>query len=246
MEVSMQLYALLLSGAVLLSLVLLTGLCLRCRRHNLPTSIQQRYSEDYTQHTPGFGLAHPPYNPSSATIWGAPPSSLLSPISPQIVLRPNSVTPTENESNDGYESPGEEYVNEVMDDYEPGSGYLIVLPSDLPGTESLRHSNQCLISKSSQSTENSGAVGNMKINMNVDVEKSDDSDDGSNDYVNTKGSNDAEVNVDVGKSDDSDEGSNDYVNTKENGGAEGNMNVVVEKSDDSDDEGNDYVNTKDM
>ena len=27
-------------------------------------------------------------------------------------------------------------------------------------------------------------------------------------------SNDAEVNVDVGKSDDSDEGSNDYVNTK--------------------------------
>ncbi|XP_024278042.1 linker for activation of T-cells family member 1 [Oncorhynchus tshawytscha] len=242
MEVSMQLYALLLSGAVLLSLILLTGLCLRCRRHNLPTSIQQRYSEDYTQHTPGFGLAHPPYNPSSATSWGAPPSSLLSPISPQIVLRPNSVTPTENESNDGYESPGEEYVNEVMDDYEPGSGYLIVLPSDLPGTGSLRHSNQCLISKSSQSTENSGAVGNM----NVDVEKSDDSDDGSNDYVNTKESNDAEVNVDLGKSDDSDEGSNDYVNTKENSGAEGNMNVVVEKSDDSDDEGNDYVNTKDM
>lgn len=36
-------------------------------------------------------------------------------------------------------------------------------------------------------TENSGAVDNMKINMNVDVEKSDDSDDGSNDYVNTKG-----------------------------------------------------------
>ncbi|XP_029542551.1 uncharacterized protein LOC115145259 isoform X2 [Oncorhynchus nerka] len=244
MEGSMQLYALLLSGAVLLSLILLTGLCLRCRRHNLPTSIQQRYSEDYTQHTPGFGLAHPPYNPSSATSWGAPPSSLLSPISPQIVLRPNSVTPTENESNDGYESPGEEYVNEVMDDYEPGSGYLIVLPSDLPGTGSLRHSNQCLISKSSQSTENSGAVGNVKINMNVDVEKSDDSDDGSNDYVNTKESNDAEVNVDVGKSDDSDEGSNDYVNTKENSGAEGNMNVVVEKSDDSDDEGNDYVNTK--
>ncbi|XP_035592832.1 linker for activation of T-cells family member 1 isoform X2 [Oncorhynchus keta] len=242
MEVSMQLYALLLSGVVLLSLILLTGLCLRCRRHNLPTSIQQRYSEDYTQHTPGFGLAHPPYNPSSATSWGAPPSSLLSPISPQIVLRPNSVTPTENESNDGYESPGEEYVNEVMDDYEPGSGYLIVLPSDLPGSGSLRHSNQCLISKSSQSTENSGAVGNM----NVVVEKSDDSDDGSNDYVNTKESNDAEVNVDVGKSDDSDEGSNDYVNTKENSCAEGNMNVVVEKSDDSDDEGNDYVNTKDM
>ncbi|XP_052336194.1 linker for activation of T-cells family member 1 isoform X4 [Oncorhynchus keta] len=214
MEVSMQLYALLLSGVVLLSLILLTGLCLRCRRHNLPTSIQQRYSEDYTQHTPGFGLAHPPYNPSSATSWGAPPSSLLSPISPQIVLRPNSVTPTENESNDGYESPGEEYVNEVMDDYEPGSGYLIVLPSDLPGSGSLRHSNQCLISKSSQSTENSGAVGNM----NVVVEKSDDSDDGSN----------------------------DYVNTKENSCAEGNMNVVVEKSDDSDDEGNDYVNTKDM
>ncbi|XP_052336195.1 linker for activation of T-cells family member 1 isoform X5 [Oncorhynchus keta] len=211
MEVSMQLYALLLSGVVLLSLILLTGLCLRCRRHNLPTSIQQRYSEDYTQHTPGFGLAHPPYNPSSATSWGAPPSSLLSPISPQIVLRPNSVTPTENESNDGYESPGEEYVNEVMDDYEPGSGYLIVLPSDLPGSGSLRHSNQCLISKSSQSTENSGAVGNM----NVVVEKSDDSDDGSNDYVNTKESNDAEVNVDVGKSDDSDEGSNDYVNTKD-------------------------------
>ncbi|XP_035592831.1 linker for activation of T-cells family member 1 isoform X1 [Oncorhynchus keta] len=242
MEVSMQLYALLLSGVVLLSLILLTGLCLRCRRHNLPTSIQQRYSEDYTQHTPGFGLAHPPYNPSSATSWGAPPSSLLSPISPQIVLRPNSVTPTENESNDGYESPGEEYVNEVMDDYEPGSGYLIVLPSDLPGSGSLRHSNQCLISKSSQSTENSGAVGNM----NVVVEKSDDSDDGSNDYVNTKESNDAEVNVDVGKSDDSDEGSNDYVNTKENSCAEGNMNVVVEKSDDSDDEGNDYVNTKGM
>ncbi|XP_036825111.1 linker for activation of T-cells family member 1 [Oncorhynchus mykiss] len=96
MEVSMQLYVLLLSGAVLLSLILLTGLCLRCRRHNLPTSIQQRYSEDYTQHTPGFGLAHPPYNPSSSTSWGAPPSSLLSPISPQIVLRPNSVTPTEN------------------------------------------------------------------------------------------------------------------------------------------------------
>ncbi|XP_052336193.1 linker for activation of T-cells family member 1 isoform X3 [Oncorhynchus keta] len=214
MEVSMQLYALLLSGVVLLSLILLTGLCLRCRRHNLPTSIQQRYSEDYTQHTPGFGLAHPPYNPSSATSWGAPPSSLLSPISPQIVLRPNSVTPTENESNDGYESPGEEYVNEVMDDYEPGSGYLIVLPSDLPGSGSLRHSNQCLISKSSQSTENSGAVGNM----NVVVEKSDDSDDGSN----------------------------DYVNTKENSCAEGNMNVVVEKSDDSDDEGNDYVNTKGM
>ncbi|XP_071262904.1 uncharacterized protein [Salvelinus alpinus] len=215
MEVSLQLYALLLSGAVLLSLILLTGLCLSCRRHNLPTSIQQRYSEDYTQHTPGFGLAHPPYNPSAATSWGAPPSSLLSPISPQIVLRPNSVTPTENESNDGYESPGEEYVNEVMDDYEPGSGYLIVLPSDLPGTGSLRHSNQCLISKS---TENSGAVGNMKIKMNVDVEKSDDSD----------------------------EGSNDYVNTKENSGAEGNMNADVEKSDDSDDEGNDYVNTKDM
>ncbi|XP_014047808.1 linker for activation of T-cells family member 1 isoform X2 [Salmo salar] len=210
MEVSVQLYALLLGGAVALSLILLTGLCLSCRRHNLPTSIQQRYSEDYTQHTPGFGLAHPPYNPSAATSWGAPPSSLLSPISPQIVLRPNSVTPTENESNDGYESPGDEYVNE--DSYE--QGYLMVLPSVLPGTGSLRHSNQCL---SSQGTENSGAVDNMKINMNVDVEKSDDSDDGSN----------------------------DYVNTKENSGAEGNMNIDVEKSDDSD-EGNDYVNTKDM
>ncbi|XP_029582990.1 linker for activation of T-cells family member 1 isoform X2 [Salmo trutta] len=205
MEVSVQLYALLLSGAVALSLILLTGLCLSCRRHNLPTSIQQHYSEDYTQHTPGFGLAHPPYNPSAATSWGAPPSSLLSPISPQIVLRPNSVTPTENESNDGYESPRDEYVNE--DSYE--QGYLMVLPSVLPGTGSLRHSNQCL---SSQGTENSGAVGNM----NIDVEKSDDSDEG-----------------------------NDYVNTKENSGAEGNMNIDVEKSDDSD-EGNDYVNTKDM
>ncbi|KAM9541558.1 linker for activation of T-cells family member 1 [Salvelinus alpinus] len=243
MEVSVQLYALLLSGAVVLSLILLTGLCLSCRRHNLPTSIQQRYSEDYTQHTPGFGLAHPPYNPSAATSWGAPPSSLLSPISPQIALRPNSVTPTEKESNDGYESPRDEYVNE--DSYEQGSGYLMVLPSVLPGTGSLRHSNQCL---SSQSTENSGAVGNMNINMNVDVEKSDDSDDGSNDYVNTKENSDEEgnMNVDVGKSDDSDEGSNDYVNTKENSGAEGNMNIDVEKSDDSDEEGNDYVNTKDM
>ncbi|XP_055797736.1 protein spinster homolog 1 isoform X2 [Salvelinus fontinalis] len=206
-------------------------------------SIQQRYSEDYTQHTPGFGLAHPPYNPSAATSWGAPPSSLLSPISPQIVLRPNSVTPTEKESNDGYESPRDEYVNE--DSYEQGSGYLMVLPSVLPGTGSLCHSNQCL---SSQSTENSGAVGNIKINMNVDVEKSDDSDDGSNDYVNTKENSDEEgnMNVDVGKSDDSDEGSNDYVNTKENSGAEGSMNIDVEKSDDSDEEGNDYVNTKDM
>ncbi|XP_031682956.1 protein spinster homolog 1 isoform X2 [Oncorhynchus kisutch] len=203
-------------------------------------SIQQHYSEDYTQHTLGFGLAHPPYNPSAATSWGAPPSSLLSPISPQIVLRPNSVTPTENESNDGYESPRDEYVNE--DSYEQGSGYLMVLPSVLPGTGSLRHSNQCL---SSQSTENSGAV--MKINMNVDVGKSDDSDDGSNDYVNTKeNSDEGNMNVDVGKSDDSDEGSNDYVNTKENRDEEGNMNIDVEKSDDSDEEGNDYVNTKDM
>nr|XP_029491214.1 uncharacterized protein LOC115110033 isoform X2 [Oncorhynchus nerka]XP_029491215.1 uncharacterized protein LOC115110033 isoform X3 [Oncorhynchus nerka] len=211
MEVSVQLYALLLSGAVALSLILLTGLCLSCRRHNLPTSIQQHYSEDYTQHTLGFSLARPPYNPSAATGWGAPPSSLLSPISPQIVLRPNSVTPTENESNDDYESPRDEYVNE--DSYEQGSGYLMVLPSVLPGTGSLRHSNQCL---SSQSTENSGAV--MKINMNVDL----------------------------GKSDDSDEGSNDYVNTKENGDEEGNMNIDVEKESDSDEEGNDYVNTKDM
>ncbi|XP_045079097.1 linker for activation of T-cells family member 1 [Coregonus clupeaformis] len=244
MEVSVQLYVSLLSGAVLLSLILLTGLCLSCRRHNLPTSIQQRYSEDYTQHTPGFGLAHPPYNPSAATSWGAPPSSLLSPISPQIGVRPNSVTPIENESNDGYETPGEEYVN--VDDYEPGSGYLIVLPSDPTG--SLRHSNQCLISKSSQVTENSSADGNR----NGNVEKSDDSDEGSNDYVNTKENSGAEDNMNtdrngnVEKSDDSDEGSNDYVNTKENSSADGNMNGNVGKSDDSDEDDNDYVNTKDL
>ncbi|CAB1341349.1 unnamed protein product, partial [Coregonus sp. 'balchen'] len=139
MEVSVQLYVSLLSGAVLLSLILLTGLCLSCRRHNLPN------------------------NPSAATSCGAPPSSLLSPISPQTVGRPNSVTPIENESNDGYETPGE---------------------------------------------ENSSADGNRK----VDVEKSDDSDEGSNDYVNTKENSGAEdnmnidMNVDVEKSDDSDEG----------------------------------------
>ncbi|KAL0993649.1 hypothetical protein UPYG_G00111080 [Umbra pygmaea] len=190
MEVSMQLYALLLSGAVLLSLILLTSLCLRCRRHNLPTSIQQRYSKDYPPSCSGFSLAHPPYNHSNTKNCGPPTFTLHSPISP---LRPNSATPTENESNPSSDSLG--YVNEIDDQ---GSGYLMVLPSELP--ESLHHSHQSLVSKSSQSTE--PRYENIEAEKNIDNENS-----WSENYVNLDY---------MGNSDNSDDGEDsNYVNTKD-------------------------------
>ncbi|XP_010872207.2 uncharacterized protein LOC105012815 [Esox lucius] len=194
MEVSVQMYALLLSGAVLMTVILLTGLCLRCRRHNMPISIHQRYSEDYAQPNTGFVLERPAYNLSAATSWGAPPSSLLQPISPQIVQR--SVTPPENGSNASYENPGEELVEDEI----PGSEYLDVLPSELPGTGSLRRSNMSLMSKSSQSTE--PPYVNVEAETDVDNENSD-----AENYVNLE----TMENCDNSDSDDSDE---NYVNTK--------------------------------
>ncbi|KAL0993648.1 hypothetical protein UPYG_G00111070 [Umbra pygmaea] len=195
MDVSMQLYALLLSGAVLLSLILLTSLCLRCRRHNLPTSIHQRYSEDYVQPTAGFVVERSAYNSPPATGWGAPPSSQQLPISPQIVQ--SSVTPTENGSNASYENPGPEFEGDEL----PASDYLDVLPSDPLVTGSLRESNQSLLSKSSQSTE--PPYVNVEAEKDIDNENSD-----TENYVNLETMEIADENVD---SDDSDE---NYVNTK--------------------------------
>ncbi|KAJ7990013.1 hypothetical protein DPEC_G00310440 [Dallia pectoralis] len=194
MEMSVEINVLVLSGAFLLTVILLTGMCLRCRRHHMPTSIHQRYSEDYIQHTAGFvgDHSHSTYNPS-ATSWVAPPSSLFLPVSPQIVQRP--VTPTENGSIASYENPG----NEMVEDEVPGSDYLDVLPSELPGTGSLCRSNMSLMSKSSQSTE--PPYVNVEAEADIDNENSDaenyvnletlencdsDSGDSYDNYVNTK------------------------------------------------------------
>ncbi|XP_019906445.1 linker for activation of T-cells family member 1 isoform X2 [Esox lucius] len=187
MEVSVQMYALLLSGAVLLTVILLTGLCLRCRRHNMPTSIQQRFSEDYRQPSPGFSLARPPY-PSAATICNDPPSSFLSPLSPQ---RPNSVTPN-----------GNVYVNDMKDSDEDeqgsGSGYLVVLPSEIPRTEFLHHSHQSLVSISSQSTE--------PPYVNIETEKdTDNANSGADSYVNLESMENSDIS----------DGEDNYVNTKD-------------------------------
>ncbi|KAJ7990012.1 hypothetical protein DPEC_G00310430 [Dallia pectoralis] len=197
MEMSVEINVLVLSGAFLLTVILLTGMCLRCRRHHMPTSIQQRYSTDYRQQSPGFSLARPPYT-STATFGHAPPSSLRSPLSPQ---RPKSVTLSRNESNLSSDDPEEVYVNEMRgsDEEEHGSGYLLVLPSEIPGIDYLCHSQQSLVSKSSQSTE--------PPYVNIETEKDIDNDNcGGENYVNLESMENTD------NSDNEGEDSN-YVNT---------------------------------
>ncbi|XP_067089916.1 linker for activation of T-cells family member 1 [Osmerus mordax] len=140
----------LLSGALLLSMVLLTGLCLHCRRHSAPFIIQPNHgSEDYTQQTQPMRVIRS-YQGTIGTNW-ATQSSTLSPVSEQIV-RHNSFTPTENESNPSYENPTEaQYQNTVDEDeeYEQAADapYVDVLP-DPPMIET-HQSNQSLASTQS-------------------------------------------------------------------------------------------------
>ncbi|XP_046893601.1 uncharacterized protein LOC124479107 isoform X2 [Hypomesus transpacificus] len=129
----------LLSGALLLSMVLLTGLCLHCRRHSAPFIIQPNHgSEDYTQQTQPMRVIRS-YQGTIGTNWVTQSSTLL-PVSEQIV-RHNSFTPTENAQYQNTEDEDEEYEQAA------DAPYVDVLP-DPPMIET-HQSNQSLASTQS-------------------------------------------------------------------------------------------------
>ncbi|CAL1589440.1 unnamed protein product [Knipowitschia caucasica] len=120
---------LLLSALVLMSLVLLTSLCLRCGRKSMVSIRQSRPSEDtYIPSTQFLVNSH--MQCSRDQNYVHPASNLLSPLfsadGNQRPGRPSS-TPTETESNNSYENA----ESCVCEDH-PDSGYVEVLPETAP------------------------------------------------------------------------------------------------------------------
>lgn len=121
---------LLLGVSVLVSLVLLSIVCLNCRNKRPLASIaQSNASEDYIPPT-RFRRISPVQTTELNSVH--PSSHLLSPISPLADAgsqrRQLSYTPTETESNPSYENPADEpnYINTESDADDPG--YIVVLP----------------------------------------------------------------------------------------------------------------------
>ncbi|XP_061086797.1 linker for activation of T-cells family member 1-like isoform X2 [Conger conger] len=176
-----------LVGALLVvPVVLLTGLCLSCRKHS-HTSIQQNYDvDDDTQYFPagsgGFRIVRPagPVLPASTNPFNMSESSghsshLLSPISPLLhQSRHSSFVPTEDGSIPSYEnqeSPHGVYVDDKEDDDAPG--YIEVLP-DPPVCKSVCASHQSLASVQSSGT---GELDYVNVDSDTASEKN---------YINVK------------------------------------------------------------
>lgn len=121
----------LLGLSVLMSLVLMSYLCLDCYRGPMVSISQTHTSEDTYIPSTQFSLIRPIPSLSDQS-YVHPSNSHLSPLSlvdPQRRACP-SFTPTETESNNSSENPGGSYVNTESDLDDPG--YIIVLPEDGP------------------------------------------------------------------------------------------------------------------
>ncbi|KAK5855752.1 hypothetical protein PBY51_007396 [Eleginops maclovinus] len=133
-----------LPAAILVSVVLLTLVCLHCRNKGPLMSIRQaNASEEYIPSTE-FRVIHPSQQNSDVNPFHLP-SNMLSPFStlsdPGTQRRQRSCTPADTESNPSYENPidGPDYINTESDAEDPG--YIIVLPEgDTPVTNQSRAS----------------------------------------------------------------------------------------------------------
>ncbi|XP_073669998.1 linker for activation of T-cells family member 1 isoform X1 [Paramisgurnus dabryanus] len=186
-------------GALLLSIIFVTGLCINCFRSKQPTTISQRSSDSSPEHpTPGFVVRHP-----QSTYASYPdhnrinyqttqlPHSLSSPSFSSAVKSP-SCPPSETGSQASYvnQSDREDEQYQQPTD-ETDNNYITVIPD-------------------SQSKASSHSSGENYINVG-DVEDESDKDD--NDYINLQNSPLAQS-YDSKNSDD--RGSSDYVNTAPN------------------------------
>ncbi|KAL6102380.1 uncharacterized protein ACO6RY_01999 [Pungitius sinensis] len=124
-----------LVAAVVVSTVVLAGVCLRCRRGPQGCFSQANASEDYLP-SPQFRVIHPSQTNPDLTSEHLP-SNLLSPhftsADSQNHRRQQSFTPTETESNPSYENPadGPDYINAESD--ADDAGYILVLPEEQTG-----------------------------------------------------------------------------------------------------------------
>ncbi|KAI1884742.1 hypothetical protein AGOR_G00229640 [Albula goreensis] len=214
----------LLSGALLVvSVLLLAGLCIGCRESSHRTSIPQHFSEDdYVQphpSQPGFRVIRPTCAAPPGTSRGSGNSTHLTSLSspmPDPIRRQSYIPPVEVSGGNSlkFESPGSpndrDYVNEDDDDddYERGEGYIEVLP-DHPKSE-------CPSQQSLASTQSSGQ---NYVNIESEEEEEEQhSDASSQNYINVQ----TDINVlglipgvpiDDGDSDNN--STSDYVNAAE-------------------------------
>ncbi|KAJ8414172.1 hypothetical protein AAFF_G00050420 [Aldrovandia affinis] len=171
-----------LIGALLMvSVVLLAGLCLSCRKHS-HTSIQQNYDDyDETQPFPtgsgGFRIVRTtgavlPVSTNHVNMSGSSghSSHLLSATSPlQRQSRHSSFAPTDDGSIPSYEN--QESPQDVDKEEDDIPGYIEVLP-DPPVSESICRSQQSLTS-----IQSSGTGEMVYVNVDSESEKS---------YINVK------------------------------------------------------------
>ncbi|XP_048064421.1 linker for activation of T-cells family member 1 isoform X2 [Megalobrama amblycephala] len=191
------------SGAVLLSIILVTSLCTYCWRHKQPTSIPQRSSDSSPEYNSTFVVRHPQStyapHPDPHRIINVPyplPNSLSSPSI--TVTKVPSCPPSETGSQASYVN----YDNEDEQDIQLPGDYITVIPDPphSPGKQ-----------PSSQSSDNT----NNYINELSGSE--DDSISDSHDYENFKNSSDLQNQPAClsrgSMSSDDDQGSSEYVNT---------------------------------
>ncbi|KAK9977484.1 hypothetical protein ABG768_019295 [Culter alburnus] len=204
------------SGAVLLSIILVTSLCTYCWRHKQPTSIPQRSSDSSPEYNSTFVVRHPQStyapHPDPHRIINVPyplPNSLSSPSI--TVTKVPSCPPSETGSQASYVNQNGEKRSNIHDDEHdsederdiqlPGD-YITVIPDPphSPGKQ-----------PSSQSSDNT----NNYINELSGSE--DDSISDSHDYENFKNSSDLQNQPAClsrgSMSSDDDQGSSEYVNT---------------------------------
>ncbi|KAG7459896.1 hypothetical protein MATL_G00215480 [Megalops atlanticus] len=213
----------LLSGGLLVvSVVLLAGLCVSCRKSSHRTSIQQYFSEDdYIQQChpgPGeFRLVRPTCPAPPVSSRGSGHSAHLT--FDNSPLLDQTRRPSFNPNDTGViilnkrpsSLPDDDYVNEDDDDDEEvkGEGYIEVLP-DPPAEVSI-----CVSQQSLASTQSSGR-GNY-VNVKEEDEQSDAS---SQNYINVNaeehaGFHQAESLDSFGNFDSDNNSVSDYVNTSE-------------------------------
>ncbi|XP_071321512.1 linker for activation of T-cells family member 1 isoform X2 [Trachinotus anak] len=206
-------FLLVLSAAILISMVLLVVVCVDCWNKGPLVSISQtNASEEYIQSTE-FRVIHPLHPAGDLnSIRSAP--HLLSPHSssadPRTQRRHRSFTPTETESNPSYENPAEgpDYANpdpNLHDSDVEDPGYIIVIPDG----DALAPSNP------SRASTPSSDVRNEYVNLQdqKEEEESEEEPEDERDYLNVDPKNpqnatsESSIQTDT---DDDDEGN--YVN----------------------------------
>ncbi|XP_029364492.1 linker for activation of T-cells family member 1-like [Echeneis naucrates] len=130
-------FLLVLSAAILVSLVLLVLVCVDCWNKGPMVSIREtNVSEEY-MHSTEFRVVHPSHPPVDRHLLRSPPNLLPPQRVPSSVADPGaqwrhrSFTPTETDSNPSYENPveGPPYENpDCRDSDIEDPGYIIVIP----------------------------------------------------------------------------------------------------------------------